>query len=120
MSGWALAARRWSMDDEGSSLEQTIAGRLLGAVGRTDTGGVSVWFAYETVDGKATTVMATSDDDGHFAFDLPPGPMRTAKVGAELLGVEPLDLEPNGDRLEPGDLVLIVDDGMPSHLRFLG
>ncbi len=62
------------------------------------------------------TVMATSDDDGHFTFALPPGRMRTAKVGAELLGVEPLDLQPDGDRLEPGDLVLIVDDGMPSHL----
>lgn len=108
------------MDDARSPLEQTIAGRLLGAVGRTDTAGVSVWFAYETVDGEATTVMATSDDDGHFAFDLPPGRVKTARVGAELLGVEPLDLEPNGDRLEPGDLVLIVDDGMPSHLRFLG
>lgn len=108
------------MDDEGSSLEQTIAGRLLGAVGRTDTAGVSVWFAYETVDGETMTVMATSDDDGHFTFALPPGRMRTAKVGAELLGVEPLDLQPDGDRLEPGDLVLIVDDGMPSHLRFLG
>lgn len=103
-----------------SSVERTIAGRLVGAAGRTDPAGVVVWFSYVSVDGDAATMEAVSDAEGRFTFVLPSGAMAAAKVGANLEGVCPMDLEPNGMHLEPGDLVLIVDDIIPSHIRFAG
>lgn len=108
------------MDDLESPLEQTVAGRLVGVAGRADLAGVAVWFAYRPVGGDATTVETTSDADGHFAFALPPGRLESARVGAHIEGASPVDLEPNGERLEPGDLVLLVDDALPSHLRYAG
>ncbi len=103
-----------------SALEPTLTGKLVGAAGRTDTDGVTVWLAYRPVDGEATTVETVSDAEGRFAFDLPSERLRSAKVGAILEGVEPVDLEPKGAPLEPGELVLIVDDIVPSHLRYGG
>ncbi len=103
-----------------SALEPTLTGRLVGAAGRTDAEGVTVWLAYRPVDGEATTVETVSDAEGGFAFDLPSEPLRSATVGAVLEGVEPVDLEPKGAPLEPGEVVLIVDDIVPSHLRYGG
>ncbi len=113
-------ARTWCMDDVNSSLESTIVGRLVGAAGRTDPDGVTVWFSYVPADGEGSTVETTADSEGRFTFALPSGAMNAAKVGAHLEGVRPVDLEPNGEHLEPGDLVLIVDDIIPSHVRFAG
>ena len=84
------------------------------------TDGITVWFAYRPVDGDATTVETISDSQGRFVFDLPTERLRAAAIGANLEGVTPVDLEPGGAWLEPGDLVLIVDDIVPSHLRFGG
>jgi hypothetical protein len=80
--------------------------------------GVTVWFAYRPVDGEGMTVETTTDRDGGFMFSLPDGPLERAVVGAHLEGIEPVDLEPGGRPLEPGDVVLIVSDIVPSHLRF--
>jgi len=103
-----------------ASLEGTIEGRLVGAAGRTDPAGVTVWFSYVPAGEEGTTVETTADAEGRFTFALPSGAMTAAKVGAHLEGVPAVDLEPNGEQLEPGDLVLIVDDIIPSHVRFAG
>ena len=36
------------------------------------------------------------------------------------LGVQPLDLEPNNEPLEPGEIMLFVDDFVPTHLKYAG
>ena len=97
---------------------RTIRGKLFAAAGRTDTAGIAVWFAYRPVDGDGTTIETVSDADGRFVFDLPSEPLRSASIGASIEGVRPVDLEPNGGALEPGDLVLVVDDILASSLRY--
>ena len=100
------------------SLQHTLAGRLVGAANRTHLGGVIVWLAYQPAVGDGVTVKAVSDAEGRFTFDLPHGPIEKATVGAEIEGVVPVDLEPGGLPLDPGDLVLVVDDIVPSYLRY--
>ncbi|MCP4226463.1 MAG: hypothetical protein GY773_24255 [Actinomycetia bacterium] len=100
--------------------DRSIAGRLVGVTNKTDLQGITAWFAYQEIDGEGVTVKAVSDDDGYFSFDLPMVPLQRATVGAEIEGVEPVDLEPNGKILESGDLVLVVDDIVASHLSYSG
>ena len=98
----------------------TLTGKLLSIGGHTDVEGVTVWFAYRSLNGDATTVEHLSDSVGSFEFDLPPEALSVAHVGAALEGVEPVDLEPDGKPLAPGSVILIVDDIVPSHLRYGG
>ena len=98
----------------------TLEGRLAAVSGKAPISQVAVWFAYRTVAGDEVTRTARSDDDGSFVFELPSEPLDRAAVGAELEGVAPVDLEPAGAVLEPGDVVLMVDDIVPSHLRYAG
>lgn len=98
--------------------EPTIDGRIVAASGRTLPDGITVWFAYRTVDGEATTLETTSDAQHRFVFDLPTERLRTATIGAVLEGVSPVDLDPRGAPLEAGTVVLIVDDFVPSELRY--
>ena len=99
---------------------RTLVGRLVSGSGRRSTEGVSVWLAYRPCDGPAVTLEAVSDARGTFAFDLPSAALRSASVGAELEGVDPVDLAPGEAPLEAGDVVLVIDDLVPPHLRFGG
>ena len=99
---------------------QTIEGRLVAVTGKSMVAGVEVWLAYRTTDGREATERTLSAETGEFAFPLPEEPLEQAHVGAELEGVAPIDLEPAGERLEPGDLTLLIDDIVPSHLRYGG
>ena len=92
----------------------------MGVTGKAEVAGVEVWFAYRNVDGEETTINARSEEGGGFTFHLPEEPLERARIGASMEGVAPVDLEPGGRRLEPGDLTLIVDDIVPSHLRHAG
>lgn len=103
-----------------SQTERTIEGRLHGVTGKAEIAGVEVWFAYRTVEGGEATVKAHSDDEGNFVFELPDEMLESARVGANLEGLAPIDLEPAGRRLEPGELNFLVDDIVPSHLRYGG
>lgn len=100
------------------AVELTIDGRIVAASGRTLPDGIMVWFAYRTADGVATTIETTADAQYQFVFDLPTERLVTATIGAVLEGVRPVDLGPMGGALEPGNVVLIVDDLVPAHLRF--
>ena len=95
-----------------------LAGRLVGMTGKADTAEVTVWLAFQTTTGQSTTLESTTDEHGRFCFDVPTQPLRAAKVGALLEGVQPVDLEPLGGLLEPGEIVLVVDDILPSHIRW--
>ena len=95
-----------------------LTGRLIGMTGKADTAEVTVWLAFQTTAGQSTTLESTTDEHGGFCFDLPTQPLRAAKVGASLEGVQPVDLEPQGRLIEPGEVVLVVDDILPSHLRW--
>jgi len=97
---------------------RTLTGRLVSASGRGNVEGVAVWFAYRPLRGAPETLEVRTDAHGGFVFDLPPAALRSAEVGAVLEGVDPVDLAPMGAPLEPGDLVVVVDDWVPSHLRF--
>ena len=81
---------------------------------------VTVWFAYTTSAGEAVRAETTSDAEGRFCFDLPVESLDKALIGAEIEGMEPVDLEPGGRPLEPGDLTLVIDDIVPSFLRYGG
>jgi hypothetical protein len=72
------------------------------------------------VGGEPRTVETTRDDDGTVIFDLPPEPAAQARVGITVEGATPVDLEPDGAVLEAGEVVLVFDDAVPSHLRFAG
>ncbi len=98
--------------------EQTIEGQLRAVTGKVDVTDVDVWFAYRTVDGEETSVSVRTGDRGGFTLVLPRERLDRAKVGANLEGVSPIDLEPGGERLEPGDLTLVVDDVVPTYLRY--
>ena len=99
-------------------LERAITGRIVSTSGQTDTSAVTVWFAYRGQDGAGTTVETVSGAHGEFAFAVPSSPLRSATIGAVIEGVRPVDLGPDGTSLEPGDVVLLVDDIVPSHLRY--
>lgn len=100
--------------------QNTLEGRLHGVTGKAAVGGVEVWFAYRTIDGAEATAITRTDGRGGFAFEIPERPLRTARVGARLEGAQVVDLEPGGERLEPGDVIVVVDDIVPSHLRHAG
>jgi len=100
--------------------DRTVAGRLVSASGTTDVASVPVWVAHRTVDGSPKTVEGRSAGSGRFSFPLPAEALRSAVFGAGVEGVVPVDLDPNGEVLEPGDVVLVVDDLVPVHLRFGG
>ena len=104
------------MSDDASA--HVLAGRLVGMTDKTDTAGVTVWLAFQTTAGQSTTIDSTTDEHGRFYFDLPTQPLRAAKVGALLEGVQPVDLDPQGQLMEPGEMVLPVDDILPSHIRW--
>ena len=95
-----------------------LVGRLVGMTGKTDTAGVTVWLAFQTTAGESTTLESTTDEHGGFYFDIPTQPLRAAKVGALLEGVQPVDLDPQGELIEPGEIVLVVDDILPPHIRW--
>jgi hypothetical protein len=99
--------------------DNTLVGRIIGSAGRTEIENVIVWFAYRSAGGEPETVTTTSDADGSFEFDLPTGPVETARVGTHLEGSIAVDLEANGTSLEPGEVVVMVDDFAPSHNRYL-
>ena len=96
----------------------TVEGRLIAVTGKVGTFEVDVWFAYRTVDGEEVTARTRSDESGRFTFPLPEQQLDRAWIGAELEGVSPVDLEPGGEALEPGDVVLTVDDIVESFLRY--
>ncbi|MEM8926324.1 MAG: hypothetical protein AAGD35_22695 [Actinomycetota bacterium] len=100
--------------------ESTISGRLMGVTGKAEVAGVEVWFAYRSVDGEETNLSTRTDASGAFAFDVPSEPLERARIGANVEGVTPVDLQPAGRPLQPGDLVLMIDDIVPSFLRYGG
>ncbi|MDE0604431.1 MAG: hypothetical protein OXI18_08520 [bacterium] len=106
------------MSNETSAL--TLNGQLVGVTGKAFTAGVVVWLAVQTTEGEGSTLETITDDEGFFSFELPSEPLRAAKLGAVLEGVQPLDLEPNDKPLEPGEIMLFVDDFVPSHLKYAG
>jgi len=96
----------------------TLAGRLVGATRRTDTSGVTVWFSYRPIDADPVTIQTVSDLNGEFSFTLPSTAVTQAKIGALIEGATPVDLEPTNSLLEPGEIVLIIDDIVASHQRY--
>ncbi|MCY3631237.1 MAG: hypothetical protein OXH29_01005 [bacterium] len=106
------------MSDEASA--RTLNGQLVGVTGQAYVADVKVWLAVQTTAGEASTLETITDDEGFFSFELPVEPLRAAKLGAVLEGVQPLDLEPNDQPLEPGEIMLFVDDFVPTHLKYAG
>ncbi len=106
------------MSDEASA--QALNGQLAGITGQAYIANVVVWLAVQTTEGEASTLETTTDEEGFFTFELPQEPLRAAKLGAVLEGVQPLDLEPNDQPLAPGEIMLFVDDFAPSHLKYAG
>lgn len=100
--------------------DRQITGNLHGVTGKAELAGVEVWFAYTTVDGVQHSTTTRSDDAGAFSFDVPAEALDKAAIGAHLDGAAAVDLEPGGAMLEPGDLVLVVDDIVPSFIRYAG
>lgn len=97
-----------------------MTGRLVGAAGKSSFEGVTVWFSYTPVGGAGRRRLTTADENGEFVFDLPEEPLSRAAVGAHVEGAQPVDLEANGSVLEPGDVIIMVDDSLPAHLRYAG
>jgi hypothetical protein len=108
------------MDAESTVGEWALTGRLVGAAGKTSFDGVTVWFAYTPVGGGGERRETMADEHGEFLFDLPEQPLIRAAVGAEVEGAQPVDLEADGSVLEPGDVIIMVDDSLPAHLRYAG
>ena len=103
-----------------NTLDLTLDGQLVGITGKAYVASVNAWLAVQTTAGESSTLETITDDDGNFSFELPTEPLRSAKLGAVLEGVQPLDLEPNDQPLEPGEIMLYVDDFLPTHLRYAG
>lgn len=101
-------------------MARTIEGRLLGVTGRGPTAGATVWLSGTTVSGDEVDERTTTDDQGEFSLSLPSAAMASARVGAQVEGAATVDLEPGGEILEPGEVVIVVDDIVPSHLRNAG
>ena len=102
------------------SSDHKLDGQLAGITGKAYVANVVVWLAVQTTEGEASTLETTTDEEGFFTFELPQEPLRAAKLGAVLEGVQPLDFEPNDQPLAPGELMLFVDDFAPSHLKYAG
>lgn len=102
------------------SSDRILNGQLVGVTGKAYVADIDVWLAVQTTAGDSSTLETITDDEGFFSFDLPTEPLHAAKLGAVLEGVQPLDLEPNDQPLEPGEIMLFVDDFAPSHLKYAG
>ncbi len=100
--------------------QNTLEGRLHGVTGKAAVGDVEIWFAYRTVEGAEHTATTRSNQAGEFAFEIPDDALAVARVGARLEGAQMVDLEAAGEVLEPGDVIIVVDDIIPSHLRHAG
>lgn len=108
------------MDAESTVGEWALTGRLVGAAGKANFEGVTVWFSYIPVGGRGVRRVTMADQLGEFVFDLPEERLVRAAVGADIEGAQPVDLEADGSVLEPGDVIIIVDDSLPAHLRYAG
>jgi len=97
---------------EAANLHQ-ITGFLRSITNKEPLDRRMVWFAYETVDGSTETLRQASGADGSFAFEPPSEALLSARIGADVEGAAVVDLEPDGRPLEPGDLVVIVNDITP-------
>jgi len=97
-----------------------IEGRLYQISRHAKISGVEIWFAYRTTEDSLHNLTTTTDTSGEFSFEVPTATLKSAHIGATLEGVAPIDLEPNGAALQPGELVLVVDDALPSYLRYAG
>ena len=128
---WNLSSRSWSKDHLGricgkmqamtdKASARVLHGRLVGVTGKAYVAGVDVWLAVQTTAGEPSTLESITDDEGFFSFDLPSEPLHAAKLGAVLEGVQPLDLKPKDEPLKPGEIMLFVDDFVPSHLKYAG
>ncbi len=80
--------------------------------------GTEVCLSFVGIDGVAGRTTTTVGGDGRLTLDLPGFALSTATVSFAAPEVDAVDLEPQGERLTEGDLVLWV--GPPSHLRFGG
>ncbi len=98
--------------------EDSLTGQLLSLNHRTRVHGIEVWFAYETLDGERESWTFTTGDDGRFEFPLPVVPLCEAAVGAHTHRAYSVDLEPNGQLLEPGDVNIILDDSVSNAFPF--
>jgi hypothetical protein len=102
----------------GDTLADTIDGRVLSSSGRPLPSGIEVWFAYRTAAGDAATVETATDERDRFLFDVPPEALQSAMIGSMFDGIRPVDLEPMGEPLTAGSVVLFVDDLVQPFLRF--
>lgn len=106
------------MDDEPQP--RTLDGRIMSTTNKSELRGVTVWFNYHLTDGSSDSLSTITADDGNFSFPLPSRSVRSAIVGAELEGVAPVPFEVGDVVMEPGEIVLIAEDSVPSHLRTFG
>ena len=95
-----------------------VAGRLVTASGNTDLARIGIWLVYRDTVGQPVTLETASDDVGQFTFDLAPEATGPGRVGAVVLGVEPIDIDLDMARFPDDEIVLVVDDLIPSHIRF--
>lgn len=70
-----------------------------------------------TVDGVIERRHAVTGRSAAFVFAPQAEALVSARIGADVEGAAVVDLEPNGQRLDPGDLVVIVDDITPVRIR---
>ncbi len=99
---------------------RTLDGRLVATTGRSELGGVAVWFSYTLTNGTSGSERSTTDANGNFSFPLPAESVDAAIVGAEFEGVTSVPFEVGGEVMEPGEIVLVVEDSLPAHLRHAG
>lgn len=98
----------------------TLNGRLVTTTGKAELRAVTVWFRYQLSDGTSDSERAVTDGEGNFQFPLPTAPVDSAIVGAEIEGVTSVPFDVGGEVMVPGEIVLVIEDSLPAHLRHSG
>lgn len=99
---------------------EILYGAVVGFHGRAEIENVLVTLVATTTNGDVLKEQVRTDADGKFEMKLPSQRLLLAGVSADIDGYVAVDLEPNGERLTTGDVVLFFEDQAPSFMRYAG
>ncbi|MCB0996938.1 MAG: hypothetical protein KDB21_17715 [Acidimicrobiales bacterium] len=100
------------------SSDATLVGRIIDLSGHSWLAGTDVVLVGTTVDGAKVRCASTVTEDGTFEIDVPDVRFWSASVLSAVPGTEPVQLDLHKGIVEPGEVVIVVNEPGPFHVRF--
>lgn len=103
-------------DHEGA--DATLVGRIVDLSGHSWVAGSEVVLVGTTSDGDKLRCTTNAAEDGSFAIEVPELRLRDATVITEVPGAAPVPLDLDDGVIEPGEVVIVVNEPGPFHVRY--